>query len=41
LTYGRLLPEDRNVLELTYWIKNSRTDLSDLSKFTFKGRRIK
>jgi hypothetical protein len=40
LTYGRLLPEDRDILELSYWIKNDPFDLTDLSKFTFRGKRI-
>jgi hypothetical protein len=40
LTYGRLLPENRDILELSYWIKNDPFDLTDLSKFTFRGKRI-
>jgi hypothetical protein len=41
LTYGRLLQEDRDILELSYWIKNDPANLSDITRYTFRGKRIK
>jgi len=40
LTYGRLLSEDRDILELSYWIKNDPANLSDITQYTFRGKRI-